>query len=100
MLGGKPALPSGGFDVTDVDLKTLTPRVWERIRQTNDPAVRLLHGGVPVRVVHVPENRQDRRPTYVLQSLEPDRLRHEVAQSRRLLQGRKKSDPAARPAVR
>lgn len=80
ILGRKPALPAGSFNVTDVDLKILTPQIWARVKDANDPALRLLHGGVPVRVVHVPENRNDRRPAYVLQLLEADRLRNEVAQ--------------------
>lgn len=80
ILGREHALPTDTFDVTEMDLKRLTPQVWQRVADTNVPALKLLQGGVPVRVTHLPENRADKRPTWVFQPLEVDRLRHEVTQ--------------------
>lgn len=78
MLGLTKA-PEDSFDVTEIDLKTLTPAVWDRVRDTNDPVRQCLQGGVPVRIVHLPEVENKRRPTWVFQPLERDRLRNEVA---------------------
>lgn len=80
ILGRKPSLPEGSFDVTQIDLKTLTPAVWQRVAESNKPEHCFLQGGVPVRSIRLPDNSK-RRPTWTLQPLDSDRLRHHVAQS-------------------
>ena len=80
ILGRKARIPEGTFDVTEMDLKALTPSVWTRLAESNTPIRRCLQGGIPVRAVHVPENSAKRRPTWVFQPLEADKLRNEVAQ--------------------
>ena len=79
-IGRKARIPEGTFDVTEMDLKALTPSVWTRLAESNTPIRRCLQGGIPVRAVHVPENSAKRRPTWVFQPLEADKLRNEVAQ--------------------
>lgn len=80
ILGRKPSLPEGSFDVTQIDLKTLTPAVWQRVADSNKPEHCFLQGGLPVRSIRLPDNSK-RRPTWSLQPLDSDRLRHHVAQS-------------------
>jgi hypothetical protein len=79
ILGRNAQAPD--FNVTDIDLKTLTPAIWTRIDETNKPVRQCLQGGVPVRVVRLPDgdNPDQRRPTWVFQALELDKLRNEVA---------------------
>ncbi len=76
-LGLPKQAPAGAFDVTEIDLKSLTPRVWASLHGVEHL---FLQGGVPVRADHVPDNRQQGRPTWVFQPLTVDKLRHEVAQ--------------------
>lgn len=77
----RPSLEDGHFVVTDIDLRTLTPAVWNRVIKMNEPATHFLQGGFPVRAIHIPENPiHKKRPAWVLQALESDRLRNAVAQ--------------------
>lgn len=70
------------FDVTDVDLKVITPAVWDRLNKANDPARLFLQGGLPVRATLIPENPALNKPaTWALQILDESKLRHEVAQA-------------------
>ena len=80
ILGRKVTLPAGSFDVSQMDLKTLTPAVWARVSESNTPAHCFLQGGVPVRSICLPDNSK-RRPTWTLQPLDSDRLRHHVVQN-------------------
>jgi hypothetical protein len=80
ILGRTPSMPEGSFDVSQIDLKTLTPAVWQRVSESNKPAHCFLQGGVPVRSIRLPDNSK-RRPTWTLQPLDSDRLRHHVVQS-------------------
>jgi hypothetical protein len=68
-----------GIDTTDMDLKTFTPQVWTRIEQTNEPPRLFLQGGLPVRVEHIPERRQEKKQTFVFKPAVADVIRHEVA---------------------
>jgi hypothetical protein len=91
ILGHGTSLAPDQFDVSELDLKTLTPKVWERIAAQNDPAVTFLQGGQPVRVTHIPTGEVQRRPTFVFQSLDVDRLRHSIIQAAAFYQKRKDS---------
>ena len=69
-----------GIIVNDIKLREQTPAVWKRLDETNAAKPRLfLQGGLPVRVAHIPERRNDKKQTHVFQTAGPDVIRHEVA---------------------
>src|SRR5262249_49600087 len=69
-----------GLIVNDLKLREFTPGVWKRLEESNATAPRLfLQGGLPVRVAHIPERRNDKKQTHVFQAAGPDVIRHEVA---------------------
>jgi hypothetical protein len=72
-------VPEDAFTVTEIDLKLLTPEVWRRIRDANNPPRLFLQGGSPVRIARVPEHRKRKLPTVVLQPIGLDVLRRQVA---------------------
>ncbi len=78
---GRKRCPQDAYDVSELNLNTLTPPVWARVSGSNAPVTLMLQGGLPVRIAAIPHGgASHRRPTSVLQPLDADRLRHEVAQ--------------------
>ena len=81
------------FDLDDLDLRSVTPRIWELIEKHNDPPKLFKLGQQPCRI------EKDCDGSCVIRLLNPDRMRQEVAEVSKWGKYRSKSISLGPPPV-